>query len=117
MGTGKPYDEYYLARPFREAIERGELEEDLVNDKARRNLRVMFRIGMFDTNRTSGERNTAKHHQRALEIARETIVLLKNEGGVLPLEKERLSRVIVIGDNAIARHAQGGHSSASQSTL
>ncbi len=111
MGTGKPYDEYYLARPFREAIERGELEEDLVNDKARRNLRVMFRIGMFDTNRTSGERNTAKHHQRALEIARETIVLLKNERGVLPLEKDGLSRVVVIGDNAIARHAQGGHSS------
>jgi beta-glucosidase len=111
MGTDKPYDEYYLARPFREAIERGELGEALVNDKARRNLRVMFRIGMFDSNRKSGERNTAKHHQTALEIAREAIVLLKNEGGVLPLDKNHLSRIVVIGDNAVARHAAGGHSS------
>ena len=115
MGTDKPYDEYYLARPFREAIQRGELDEALVDEKARRNLRVMFRIGMFDKNRASGERNTAKHRQIALQIAREAIVLLKNEGGVLPLEKERLSRVIVIGDNAVARHAQGGHSSAVKS--
>lgn len=111
MGTIKPYDEYYLARPFREAIQRGELDEALLDDKVRRNLRVMFRIGMFDANRYSGERNTAKHHQAALEIAREAIVLLKNERGVLPLDKDRLSRVVVIGDNAVARHAQGGHSS------
>ena len=111
MGTGKPYDEYYLARPFREAIQRGELDEALVNDKVRRYLRVMFRTGMFDASRASGERNTAKHHQTALEIAREAIVLLKNERGVLPLDRNRLSRVVVIGDNAVARHAQGGHSS------
>jgi beta-glucosidase len=111
MGTAKPYDEYYLARPFREAIQRGELEEALVDDKVRRNLRVMFRVGMFDSNRLPGERNTAKHHRTALEIAREAIVLLKNERGVLPLDRNRLSRVVVIGDNAVARHAQGGHSS------
>ncbi len=111
MGTDKPYDDYYLARAFREAIERGELDEALVNDKARRNLRVMFRIGMFDSNRKAGERNTAKHQQIALEIAREAIVLLKNEGDILPLDKDRLARLVVIGDNAIARHASGGHSS------
>ncbi|MGA7880768.1 MAG: glycoside hydrolase family 3 C-terminal domain-containing protein [Terrimicrobiaceae bacterium] len=111
MGTDKPYDDYYLARPFREAIERRELDEALVNDKARRNLRVMFRIGMFDPNRKPGERNTPKHQQAALEIAREAIVLLKNEGDILPLDKDRLARLVVIGDNAIARHASGGHSS------
>jgi len=111
MGTGKSYDEYYLARPFREAIQRGELDEALVNEKVRRNLRVMLRIGMFDPNRASGERNSVKHHQTALEIAREAIVLLKNERGVLPLKRDRLSRVVVIGDNAVARHARGGHSS------
>ena len=61
MGTSKPYDEYYLARPFREAIERGELAEDLVNDKARRVLRVMFRVGLFDAERPPGARNTPEH--------------------------------------------------------
>ena len=42
MGTGKPYTEYYLARPFREAVRSGKLDEALVDEKVRRNLRVMF---------------------------------------------------------------------------
>ena len=36
---------------------------------------------------------------------------LRNEGDILPLDKDRLARLVVIGDNAIARHASGGHSS------
>jgi len=112
MGTNPPYDEYYLARPFREAIERGELPEALVDDKVRRNLRVMFRIGMFDPNRKPGERLTPKHRQAALDIAREAVVLLKNEGAVLPLDKAAIRNLVVIGDNATARHALGGGSSA-----
>lgn len=111
MGTAPPYDEYYLARPFREAIERGELPESLVDDKARRVLRTMVRTGLFDPQRPSGERNTEKHHQAARAIAQEAIVLLKNEGGALPLEQSRLRKLVVIGDNATAKHAPGGHSS------
>ena len=45
MGTSDKYDEFFLARSFREAIERGELPEDLLNEKVRRNLRAMFRAG------------------------------------------------------------------------
>ena len=111
MGTDKPYDDYYLARPFREAIDRGELRESLLDDKVRRNLRVMFRIGVFDRDRSQGERNTGRHHQIALSVAREAIVLLKNDHKVLPLDDQRLSRLVVIGHNAVARHASGGHSS------
>ena len=70
MGSNPPYDEFNLARPFREAIQRGELPEELVNDKVRRNLRVMFRIGMFDAARKPGERNTKKHQQAAGPRAR-----------------------------------------------
>ncbi len=111
MGTADHYDEFYLARPFRQALERGELDEDLLNDKVRRNLRTMFRAGVFDPNRLGGERNSVRHHRAALEIAREAIVLLKNDGNVLPLEQHTLRRLVVIGDNAITRHAAGGHSS------
>jgi beta-glucosidase len=112
MGSWKAWDDYYLARPFREAIERGELDESLVNDKVRRNLRVMFRIGMLSKNRKTGERNTDKHHQIALDIAREAIVLLKNENAVLPLDRQALKKLVVIGDNASMLHALGGNSSA-----
>jgi beta-glucosidase len=111
MGTSDSYDEFFLGRPFLEALQRGELDEALLDDKVRRNLRAMFRAGVFDPDRSAGERNTARHHRAALEIAREAIVLLKNEGDVLPLERNALRRLVVIGDNAITRHAPGGHSS------
>ena len=111
MGTSDTYDEFFLARPFREALERGELDEELLDDKVRRNLRAMFRAGVFDPHRSSGERNSPRHHREALEIAREAIVLLKNDGDVLPLDRRTLGRLVVIGDNAITRHASGGHSS------
>ncbi|HEY5741154.1 MAG TPA: glycoside hydrolase family 3 N-terminal domain-containing protein, partial [Terrimicrobiaceae bacterium] len=111
MGTSDRYDEFFLGRPFREAIERGELDEHLLDDKVRRNLRAMFRAKAFAPNRSPGERNTANHQMVALTIAQEAIVLLKNDGAVLPLERTALKRLVVIGDNAIARHARGGHSS------
>ena len=111
MGTSDIYENFFLARPFREAIRRGELEEELVNDKVRRNLRAMFRAGAFDPNRSSGARNIPAHHQAALEVAREAIVLLKNDRSVLPLDRNKLKKLVVIGDNAISRHASGGHSS------
>jgi len=111
MGTNKPYDEYFLARPFREAIERGELDQALLDDKVRRVLRVMFRVGLFDEKRPAGETNTPKHHQSTLAIAHEAIVLLKNEGEILPLDRNRIKRLVVIGNNATALHGSGGVSS------
>ena len=112
MGTSGAFDDYYLARPFREAIERGELSVALVDDKVRRVLRVMLRVGLFRKDRKPGSRNTVEHQQAALDIACETIVLLKNENGVLPFDPSKLRRIVVIGDNATERHALGGNSSA-----
>ena len=60
MGTGKPYSEYYLARPFREAVQSGRLNEALLDEKVRRNLRVMFRVGIFDCKAQFGR---AQHRQ------------------------------------------------------
>ncbi len=112
MGTTGAYGDYYLANPFRHAIESGELDVALVDDKVRRVLRVMARIGRFRPDRKPGERNTRKHQAAALEIAREAIVLLKNEGSVLPLDPRKMKRLLVIGDNATEKHALGGNSSA-----
>ncbi|MGO4779582.1 glycoside hydrolase family 3 C-terminal domain-containing protein, partial [Lysobacter sp. 2RAB21] len=68
-------------------------------------LRVKFRIGLFDrpyiedAQATARLVNSAQHRQVALQAARESIVLLKNEGGALPLRKA-LRTVAVIGPNA-----------------
>lgn len=111
MGTSDNYDEFYLGRPFCEAVEQGKLTLELLDDKVRRNLRTMFRIGIFDPERPAGRRNTPEHQRAAREIAQEGIVLLKNERSLLPLKRESLRKVVVIGENAVAVHASGGHSS------
>lgn len=116
MGTdASSYENYYLSKPFKSAIENGEIEEDIVNDKVRRILYVLFSIGAIGEkkdSRPSGERNTKKHHQAALNIAREAIVLLKNKDNILPFDPLTVKKVLVIGDNAKIKHHSGGNSSA-----
>ena len=117
MGTGKPFEEYYLAKDFREAIENGEIDEEILNDKVRRYLYVMVSIGAMGENvasRPAGERNTDKHHSECLAIAEEAMVLLKNEGGTLPFS-QNIRKLLVVGDNAITQHHAGGNSSAVKS--
>ncbi len=112
MGGGNDYDNYHLARPTIEAVSSGRADESHVEDKVRRILRLMFRLGLLDgRDRGKGARNTAAHRTTALEIARESIVLLKNEGGLLPLEPSKLRKLAVIGKNATRKHGEFGGSS------
>ncbi|MDA3963165.1 MAG: glycoside hydrolase family 3 C-terminal domain-containing protein [Planctomycetota bacterium] len=113
MGTGKAdYEDYYLAAPFREAIERGELPAALAEDKARRNLRVMVATKVLDPEtRKPGARNTKAHQQAARRIAEEAVVLLKNDAALLPLGSD-VKSILVLGDNATVKHHAGGASSA-----
>lgn len=112
MGTSDHYESFFLAAPLREAVERGEIPESVVDDKVRRILRVMARIGALDpASRKSGSRNTTAHQQATRAIASEAMVLLKNDG-VLPLDLHKNLKIAVIGENATARHADGGGSSA-----
>ena len=114
MGTEKPFDEYYLASPFLDAVENGEIDEEVLDDKVRRYLYVMYSIGAMGDGvgrRPAGSCNTAEHQAAALAIAEEAIVLLKNDNQVLPLSKD-LQKVLVVGDNAVTAHHGGGASSA-----
>jgi len=113
MGTAVPdYDAYFMARPYLDGIREGRFPESGLDEKVRRILRVMHRIGIFDPNRKSGARNTTRHQKIALEIARESIVLLKNGHNQLPMNPSPGETVLVIGLNAVMRHASGGNSSA-----
>jgi beta-glucosidase len=103
------YDEFYLARPAREMIESGEIDESVVDDKVRRVLRLMHRTTAMGDH-GPGKRNVAEHQQTALEVAREGIVLLKNDG-LLPLDKKEIKTLAVIGHNAGRLFAQRGGSS------
>jgi len=103
---GRPYNEYYLADPFLDDLRKGEYPMSLLDDKVRRNLRVMFATHVFDT-RKPGALNTPAHQATAQRIAEEGIVLLKNDGNALPLDISKIKSVAVIGENAVRTNANG----------
>ncbi|MHA1794214.1 MAG: glycoside hydrolase family 3 C-terminal domain-containing protein [Promethearchaeota archaeon] len=84
-----------------------------LDEIVRRLLRVMFFVGLFDDPSTlpEGSRNTREHQQVARKIAAEGIVLLKNEGDILPLDENSIKKISVIGPNADKKMGNGGGSS------
>ncbi len=108
MGTRGPYEGYYLAGPFLDGIRSGRYPVSLLDDKVRRNLRVLFAAGALDERRP-GAINTPEHLAVARRVAQEGMVLLKNEPALLPLDLARLKTIAVIGDNAVRRFAAGGN--------
>ncbi|HEX8834063.1 MAG TPA: glycoside hydrolase family 3 C-terminal domain-containing protein, partial [Abditibacteriaceae bacterium] len=109
MGTDKPYEEFYLSTAFREGLLNGEFPMELLDDKARRNLRVMLATRTLE-GRSPGAINTAEHQETARRVAEEGAVLLKNEGAMLPLDASKFRTVAVIGENAVLHHGHGGES-------
>ena len=109
MGTDAPFDEYYMATPFLKGLEEGCYSKELLDEKVRRVLRLYFRCGLIDTLQL-GSINTKAHRDIAFEAAREAVVLLKNQGSILPLNPEKVSTLAVIGDNAIRRFCNIGNS-------
>lgn len=119
MGTGtdgltrslsNAYDNYYLALPFWDELKKGNIPESVVNDKAARVLRMIFRTTM-NTKRPYGSFATPEHLQVARKVAEEGIVLLKNEENILPLNASKLNKITVIGENATRKMTVGGGSS------
>lgn len=108
--TNNHYEHYYLATPFLKAIKNGELSEDLVDDKVRRILRLIYRTNL-NPNRYLGKLNNKEHHDVAREVATEGIVLLKNEDNFFPIKDKKDVTIAVIGENATKNMTQGGGSS------
>lgn len=88
--------------PLLELVREGRITEARIDESARRILRVKFQLGLFEQALTDEARAarvtyTPEHRQLALEAARKSIVLLKNDGGLLPLDPARFPRVLVTG--------------------
>lgn len=88
--------------PLRELVREGRIPETRIDASVRRILRAKARLGLFEQGdvppeRTQRETFTAAHQETALRAARESLVLLKNEGGLLPLEGGRFRRILVTG--------------------
>ena len=111
MSVTDNFDDYCLANPLKEAVERGEISEVLIDEKVRNILRMMFHLHMLDgEERSAGCYNTKEHRESVLEAARESVILLKNEEQRLPLSPGDTKKILVIGDNADRIHSCGGGS-------
>ncbi len=105
------YGKFFLADTVATLVKSNKVHEYYIDDKVRRILRVMYATGMIDGSRKGGKYNTKEHQQTALKVAEEGIVLLKNEGAALPLNKNRVKSIAVIGLNATRPQSLGGGSS------
>ncbi|HHV56056.1 MAG TPA: hypothetical protein GXX55_11530 [Firmicutes bacterium] len=94
-----------------EAVRDGAVSEEQIDEMAGRVLRAMFAIGLFNTPREPREIDMRAHGRDALQVEREGIVLLKNDGGLLPLDPGKVKRVALIGPHAAIPLAGGGGSS------
>ena len=99
-------DDYYI-EPLRKAYDLGMVKDEDIDRAAGRILTARMRLGLFD----SGDKNpytkitpdvigSREHQDLALEMARESIVLMKNEKAILPLRKGKVRSVAVVGINA-----------------
>ena len=110
MSVTYNFDEYYFAKPLVNAVKEGQIKEEVIDDKIRRLLRLMDKLNMFSEDRKSGNYNSPEHRNVTLETARESIVLLKNENNLLPLNHKKIKKIVVIGENANITHSNGGGS-------
>lgn len=102
----------HLGPKLAKAVQAGEVPEAVLDDMARRILRVMARTGALDAREEPEERAEDRPAHRALirETACSAAVLLKNERGVLPLHRPALRRLALVGPNARDTCIQGGGS-------
>ena len=89
-----------------EAVKNGEITEEQIDVSVKRLFMIRFRLGMFDpvsmvkyAQTPTSVLESKPHSDHALKMARESIVLLKNENKTLPLSK-KLKKIVVLGPNA-----------------
>ena len=97
------------------AVQQGLVSEEDINRALYYTLWTRFKLGLFDpadkvpySKYTIKDNDTPEHQQVALEIARQSLVLLKNDG-ILPLDRSKLKRIAVIGPNGDSKSMLEGN--------
>jgi beta-glucosidase len=96
------------------AIQDGRVKEQVIDEKIRRILHTAERFGWLDRDQTdlTLSKYDRQNHQVALDAARESIVLLKNDRHLLPLEKGKIRAVLVVGPDSYPEQPTAGGSGA-----
>lgn len=114
MSVTSDFDAYYMADPLIRMIEDGEVDKKTaltkIDEKVRHILNVMNKLHMLDGERSAGGYNDYNDKASLRQAARESIVLLKNDMDILPLDRKKVRKLLVVGENANRQHAPGGGS-------
>ncbi|WP_049946191.1 glycoside hydrolase family 3 protein [Butyrivibrio sp. WCD2001] len=115
MSVTSDFDNYKFAKPLKDMVLSGEIDEEIIDRKVIRILILMLRLNMLDEDvmiRKDAPYNSFAARQDCLDIARGSIVLLKNEDKHLPLSRYEIKnkRILIIGENANRTHSNGGGS-------
>ncbi len=115
MSVTYDFDEYKLANPLKKMVESGEIDESLIDEKVIRILILMLRLNMIGEDRMirkDASYNTFAARAKVLDIARGSVVLLKNEDNILPIIRPEIKekRILVVGENANKIHSNSGGS-------
>ncbi|MBO5902950.1 MAG: glycoside hydrolase family 3 C-terminal domain-containing protein [Tidjanibacter sp.] len=99
----------YFGPALIDSIRAGKLSEEIVNDRVREILRVRFAIEAIPEDQANLETaSQPESRQTAYNVATKSVVLLKNEGGLLPIDANKVKKIAVIGRHATASTAAGG---------
>ncbi|KKS29109.1 MAG: Glycoside hydrolase family 3 domain protein [Parcubacteria group bacterium GW2011_GWC2_42_11] len=97
-----PFDYKSFIGNVHRAVQQGEIPMERIDDAVRRILRVKFAMGLFDATSTPplSDEDLFEHKTLARQAVRESLVLLKNSEGLLPLDRSASSTIRVTGSAA-----------------
>jgi beta-glucosidase len=104
-------DGKYFGEALKEAVQSGQVPMSVIDDKLIRRFRTMMQYGLFDNHLPPGQIPVQADGAEAGRIAEDGMVLLKNDGGELPLNADTLHSIAVIGPFAGKAMTGGGGSS------
>ena len=94
-------------RQIVEAVKSGKLKQSVLDKTVERILRIVFK---FVDGKTEGNFDKEAHHKLVAEIAKESMVLLKNEKNILPLKEKNAESILFVGEFAKTPRYEGGGS-------
>ena len=101
-GSDMDMESYAYVNELVDLVKKGKVSEDLITDAARRILKVKFELGLFenpykycDAEREKETIGSKEIHDAALDMAKKSIVLLKNKNNILPLKKQGLNIALI----------------------
>lgn len=107
-----PKPKYYSKKKVEQALVAGDITLEAVNEKVKNILRSLFEIGAYE--RPVKDKDALEfgeyHDEVALKAARESIVLLKNQNNLLPIDPKSNKKIVILGRNATSTPTTGGGS-------